>query len=475
MSASDDELVIAPQPGPQTQLLESDCDITFFGGQGGGGKTWVAILALARWYWVALYTGILFRRQAVDLEGAESAWEQSKRICGVMGANGRQSPVHSWRWPESGATIEMRHLQHEGDELDHAGKAYACIVFEELTQFSARQFWFLISRLRSTCGVRPHVIATLNPDPEHWVYELVSWFIDPESGLPIASRSGVKRYLVRRGDDSFDFDESKELLEARNPGRAAMSFTFIESKLSDNPALTEKDPDYAKRLDAIATVDRDRLKFGRWTRASKSGGYFKEDFFPLIAMAPARPTRTIRFWDLAATERSTDSPDPDFTRGLKGCSYVPGPQFLAPGQVAPSKAYALLDLKGGQLSVAAVDDLVVKTAIEDGKSCEVGIWQDPGQAGKAQAYAFRKKLADMGFMVTTIPASQDKLSYAKVWSPLARDGHISVIDAPWARPFLQRLEAFPNGRYKDDVDAGSGLFQMFTRSVEVKPYYIRGL
>lgn len=470
---SDEELIIAPQAGPQTVLLESDCDITFFGGQGGGGKTWVAILALARWYWVRLYTGILFRRQAVDLEGAESAWEQSKRICGAMGANGRQSPVHSWRWPESGATIEMRHLQTEDDALDHAGKAYACIVFEELTQFTARQFWFLISRLRSTCGVRPHVIATLNPDPEHWVFELVSWFIDIESGLPIAERSGVKRYLVRRGDDSFDFDESKELLEARNPGRSALSFTFIASALSDNPALTSKDPEYSKRLDALVSVDRDRLKFGRWTRASKSGGYFRMDFFKLLPMAPARPLRTIRFWDLAATEKSSTSPDPDFTRGVKGCTYQPGPQFLMPGQKPPDRSYAITDLKGGMLGVAAVDDLVVRTAIEDGRSCEVGLWQDPGQAGKAQAYAFRKKLADMGFVVTTIPTSENKIHYAKVWSPLARDGHISVVDAEWTRGYLQRLESFPNGRYKDDVDATSGLFQVFTRSIPIVPFNTR--
>ena len=70
----------------------------------------------------------------------------------ALGWKGRASPVHSWRHPDSKALIEMRHMQNEGDETDHAGKAYACIVFEELTQFTAKQFWFLMSRLRSTCG-----------------------------------------------------------------------------------------------------------------------------------------------------------------------------------------------------------------------------------------------------------------------------------------------------------------------------------
>lgn len=286
-ATQDSELVLRPHDGPQTRLLESDATITFYGGEAGGGKTTGALLALARWFQVRGYEAILFRRNAVDLEGADSAWEQSKRVMGALGGTPRTAPALSWRWPEHGSAIEMRHLQNADDVERHQGKSYACIVFEEVTHFEASQFWYLVSRLRSTCGVTPHMIATLNPDPESWVYGLVQWWIDPDSGLPIPERDGVVRWLVRRSNDALDWGDSREEVEARNPGRSAMSVTFIRSRLTDNPTMTAKDPDYAKRLDLLPAVQRDRLKEGRWTKARKG---------PLFHEAPATYTaRPIRF------------------------------------------------------------------------------------------------------------------------------------------------------------------------------------
>lgn len=472
------ELVLRPHPGPQTQLLESDCDMTFFGGQGGGGKTWGALFALGRWYNVPGYTGILFRREAVDLQGAESAWEQSKRLMGVLGGNGRESPTLSWRWPEHRSLIEMRHLQHEGDERAHAGKAYACIVFEELTEFTAQQFWFLFSRLRSTCGVRPHVIATLNPDPEHWVFELLAWFIDAESGLPIPERCGQTRWLVRREDDTFDLDSDRAALEARHPGKRALSFTFIPSARTDNPTLTQADPDYETKLDALTAVDRARLKEGRWRRSMKSGGYFREEWFKRAVSSAQIPgvRRVVRAWDLAATEPTTSNPDPDWTRGVKLARFNARPQFLAPGQAEPADEYAITHLASLRAGPSQVDALIERTAMADGRNVEIAFWQDPGQAGKAQAHALSAKLGGMGFTVHTVLASRDKEAYARVWSPHVEQGRVHVVvDGDWTAGLLSRVSAFPSGRYKDDVDAISLAFQVLTSSGPVRSFHVRGL
>ena len=48
---------------------------------------------------------------------------------------------------------------------------------------------------RSTCGVRPYIRATCNPDADSWVADFLSWWIDPESGHPIRERAGVLRYF----------------------------------------------------------------------------------------------------------------------------------------------------------------------------------------------------------------------------------------------------------------------------------------
>nr|WP_234841454.1 terminase family protein [Sinorhizobium meliloti] len=66
-----------------------------------------------------------------------------------------------------------------------------------MTHFSAKQFWYMVSRNRSMSGVRPYTRATCNPDADSWVAELIRWWIDQDTGLPIPERAGVLRWFVR--------------------------------------------------------------------------------------------------------------------------------------------------------------------------------------------------------------------------------------------------------------------------------------
>src|SRR5205823_14630350 len=50
----------------------------------------------------------------------------------------------------------------------------------------------VLLRNRSTCGVRPYIRATCNPDADCWVCEFLAWWIDPETGLPIPARAGSR-------------------------------------------------------------------------------------------------------------------------------------------------------------------------------------------------------------------------------------------------------------------------------------------
>ena len=49
----------------------------------------------------------------------------------------------------------------------------ALICFDELTHFTAHQFFYMVSRNRSTCGVRPYIRATCNPDADSWVADFL--------------------------------------------------------------------------------------------------------------------------------------------------------------------------------------------------------------------------------------------------------------------------------------------------------------
>jgi hypothetical protein len=73
---------------------------------------------------------------------------------------------------------------------DWQGAQIPLICFDELTHFRAHQFFYMVSRNRSTCGVRPYIRATCNPDADSWVANFLAWWIDPETGFPIPERAG---------------------------------------------------------------------------------------------------------------------------------------------------------------------------------------------------------------------------------------------------------------------------------------------
>jgi len=87
------------------------------------------------------------------------------------------------------------------------------IGFDELTHFTKKQFFYLLSRNRSTCGVRPYIRATCNPDPDSWVKELIEWRVDPETGYIIKERDGVIRYFTVDNSNIVRGDTREEVVK----------------------------------------------------------------------------------------------------------------------------------------------------------------------------------------------------------------------------------------------------------------------
>jgi len=339
--------------------------------------------------------------------------------------------------------VQFRHLQHEKDVRQHDGGQYAFVGFDQLEHFTEKQFWRLVARLRSQCGVRPYARATLNPDPDHWTRSFLSWWIGAD-GYPIPERSGVVRYFVRVDDEIIWGDDPAEL-EAAHPLTTPMSFTFIPAKLTDNPQL---DPDYRAKLRALPRVERERLEGGNWDVRAAAGTLFQRSWFTVVDELPSPPVRTIRFWDKAATRPSNDNPDPDWTRGAKVSRLKDG-------------SYAIEHIEGLRDTPGAVHQAIRRLADQDGFRTMVGVWQDPGQAGVADVEATAGHLR--GHRFRRIRASQNKVAYAEVWSAIAEHGTVYVVRGPWNEPFFREIEGFPDGRHDDQVDAVSGAFQTLTK------------
>jgi predicted phage terminase large subunit-like protein len=92
--------------------------------------------------------------------------------------------------------------------------------------------------------------------------------------------------------------------------------------------------------------------------------------------------------------------------------------------------------------------------------------QDPAAAGKADAEAFVRLLA--GFDVKTKPVSGDKETNARPFASQCEAGNVSLVDGPWVKDWLDELEAFPNGKFDDQVDASSGAFNYLAGTFEAR-------
>jgi predicted phage terminase large subunit-like protein len=442
------EIEIRPQPGPQTIFAATPADIAIFGGAAGPGKSWSLVYDPLRWSHIPGFTGVIFRRTTKQLKGGGSVWEESQKLYPYRGGLPREGAQLDWRFP-SGATIEFCHLQHEQDKFSHKSKQYAYIGFDEATDFTSGQFWYLLSRNRSVCGVRPYVRGATNPDPDSEIRKLIDWWIDKD-GYPIPDRSGVLRYFIRLNDVlhwAGSVEELRREFHYLPPEEfAPKSFTFIPAKLDDNRILIDLDPEYRANLLAMHELDRLMLLGGNWNVRPTAGDFFPRDRVTIVDTMPDDIIEVARGWDKAATKPKPTNPDPDWTVGTKIARTRSGRLFV-------------LDVRRDRLDPLEVEQLICRTAKQDGKRVKVSFWQDPAQAGKFDVAHFKRLL--MGYVVDIFRASKDKTTFAKPFSSQWLGGNVYLLRGSWNEPYLNEMEAFPStsDNVKDDqVDSSSVSF-----------------
>ncbi len=381
---------------------------------------------------------MFFRRTTVQVRNPGGLWDESLRLYARTGGEPFTATLE-WRFP-SGAKVKFAHLEHEKTVLEWQGAQLPLICFDELTHFSAAQFWSMTARNRWIGEAPPYIRATCNPDADSWVAELVAWWIDPDTGLPIRRRSGSLRWFVRVGD-RLEWASSPGVLKKRYRGLVPRSLTFVAANLKDNKALTRADPEYRAKLMALPRVERERLLHGNWKIRPAAGLYFNRAWCQVVDAVPAG-LAVKRGWDLAATPK-TEHNDPDWTVGVKL------------GRSADGR-YFVLDCRRLRGTPAAVERLLANTAAEDGPDVEIALPQDPGQAGKSQAHALVRALE--GFTVRATPESGDKVTRFGPFSAQAEAGNVYVLRAPWNEAWFSSLEGFPTAPHDDDADATSRAF-----------------
>lgn len=443
----DETIEIKPQPGRQEQFLSSAADIAIYGGAAGGGKSFAMLIEPLRHIHNPRFGCVIFRREMTQVTKEGGLWDESAAIYPLLGARPRQH-FHDWRFP-SRAKVGFGHLEREDTKISWHGSQIPLMCFDELTMFTKSQFFYMMSRNRSTCGVRPYIRGSCNPDPDSFVADLISWYIDQQTGYPLQKRSGVIRYFMRMQDDVIDWADSREELIKRHKASKTFkpdfikSFTFVASSVYDNKILLQKNPEYLGNLNALPLVERERLLGGNWKIRPAAGLYFQRRYFEIVPARPSQVRRRVRHWDLAATE-AEEGAEPDWTVGL----------LLS---VDEKNTYFIEHVVRFQGSPNKVEQAIKNIAAADGKDVIVSLPQDPGQAGKSQAQYLTGVLS--GYQVEVQRETGSKITRAGAVSSQAEMGNVKIVRGDWNETLISELENFPRPSAKDDqVDALSGAF-----------------
>lgn len=158
----------------------------------------------------------------------------------------------------------------------------------------------------------------------------------------------------------------------------------------------------------------------------------------------------IRYWDLAASERTVGkrkTTDPDSTCGTL---------------VYASKKYPFIiaDQITKQILWHEIKALIVETAKEDGTSVPIYIEQEGGSGGKNQVSEIAAMPELAGYTVKPHRPRElgDKIMRAQPWFAKASQGLVYLVAGNWNKEFLNQLGSFPSGKHDDRIDSVSGCF-----------------
>lgn len=394
-------IIHAPSPRQRAFLLLNNYSEVLFGGAAGGGKSDGLLMAAFQYVDVPDYTALLLRRTYADLilpgaimdrahswlRGTDVIWRDSEK---------------TFHFP-SGARVTFGYLQTDSDKYRYQSSHFQFIGFDELTQFVSTAYLYLFSRLRKSesSPVPLRMRAGTNPGGigHQWVKE---------------------RFISSRSSDRL----------------------FLPSRLEDNPYLDRAS--YEANLDKLDAITRAQLKYGNWD-VSAQGSLFKSAWMNIYP-APLEPFDImIRYWDTAATEPSSQNPDPDYTVGV----------LL--GSNRNSDTIWVLDVQRFRVTPSQVDERMKQAAAADGLNTAIWIEQEGGASGQAIIDHYKRLL--IGYEVRADKKDQNKEARARPVSAAMENGLILIARGEWNDDFKSELALFSEGDHDDQVDALSGAYK----------------
>ena len=405
----------------------------------GSGKSYILLLDVIRYIGDPDFRGVIFRRLTGDITKPGGLWDEAKDLWSQFGCVFRETTLTA-TFP-SGAWIKFSHMEKESNKGDWKGSQLTYVAFDEVADFTESQVIFMISRMRSKSKYKPFMRMTCNPEySDHWLYKFVKPYLDPNTGIPDRSKSGVKQYMLNL-DGHIEFNENlADLHKKYGTGIQPKTFSFIAGNCFDNKELLRVNPEYLSNLLALDRVQRERMLLGSWHAALEGCGFFSREHIEFVAPREVpRRLRTIRCWDLAVSEVSEVNPNPDYTASVKmslcddGYFYV---EHCSKFRHGPN----------------LVQKKIMETAKNDGRNIPVGIPLDPGAQGVVAYETWAKPLILGGHIVKKLKTRKGKLERFMGFANASENGLVKIVRGDWNDEFFAQLELFDgSGKTKDDI------------------------
>ena len=213
----------------QIDFLTYPSEELLYGGMAGGGKSDAILMAALQYIQEPNYSALILRRTYQDLSQPNAIMDRAKKWLDPFTKNGIvnwNNSTKTFTFP-SGATLSFGYLSHDNDLDQYQGSELQFVGFDELTQFTEKQYTYLHSRLRKL----------------------------KKSNIPIRMRAGTNP-----GGRGHDWVKKRFILG---------DTPFIPSSYLDNQYLDTIE--YTKSLEKLDELTKRQLMHGDWDAVITKG------------------------------------------------------------------------------------------------------------------------------------------------------------------------------------------------------------
>lgn len=237
---------IPHKPTPkQAAFLKSTAFEACYGGAAGGGKSDALLMCALQYVDVPGYAALILRKTYGDLALPGAIMDRAHDWLNGTGAHWNDRDKR-WTFP-SGATLTFGFLDNEKDKYRYAGAEVQFLGVDELTQFGASQYKFMLSRIRKL----------------------------KDAAIPLRARSATNPGSVGH------FWVKAHFIDEATRGKRE----FYPARIEDNPHLDQEG--YRNSLAQLDIQTRRQLEDGDWVQDTSTLVYKFEPKRNVITHAPA--------------------------------------------------------------------------------------------------------------------------------------------------------------------------------------------